>query len=105
MNSYADVMQIMEILPHRYPFLLVDKILDLDLENLKIKAVKNVTINEEFFIGHFPHFPVMPGVLIIEAMAQVGAYMMIKKAQAEGVDGDFTVLFAGIDNVCNNWKY
>ncbi len=98
MNSYADVMQIMEILPHRYPFLLVDKILDLDLENLRIKAVKNVTINEEFFIGHFPHFPVMPGVLIIEAMAQVGAYMMIKKAQAEGVDGDFTVLFAGIEN-------
>ncbi len=98
MNSYADVMQIMEVLPHRYPFLLVDKILDLDLENLKIKAVKNVTINEEFFMGHFPHFPVMPGVLIIEAMAQVGAYMMIKKAKAEGVEGDFTVLFAGIDN-------
>ncbi len=98
MNSYADVMQIMEVLPHRYPFLLVDKILELDLENLKIKAIKNVTINEEFFIGHFPHFPVMPGVLIIEAMAQVGAYMMIKKAQAEGIDGDFTVLFAGIDS-------
>ena len=98
MNSYADVMQIMEVLPHRYPFLLVDKILDLDLENLKIKAVKNVTINEEFFMGHFPHFPVMPGVLIIEAMAQVGAYMMIKKAKAEGVERDFTVLFAGIDN-------
>ena len=98
MNSYADVMQIMEVLPHRYPFLLVDKILDLDLENLKIKAVKNVTINEEFFMGHFPHFPVMPGVLIIEAMAQVGAYMMIKKAKAEGVEGDFTVLFAGIDS-------
>ena len=98
MNSYADVMQIMEVLPHRYPFLLIDKVLELDLENLKIKAVKNVTINEEFFLGHFPHFPVMPGVLIIEAMAQVGAYMMIKKAQAEGINGDFTVLFAGIDS-------
>jgi len=98
MNQYADVMQIMEVLPHRYPFLLVDRILELDLENLKIKAIKNVTINEEFFLGHFPHFPVMPGVLIIEAMAQVGAYMMIKKAKAEGIEGNFTVLFAGIDS-------
>jgi 3-hydroxyacyl-[acyl-carrier-protein] dehydratase len=98
MNNYADVMEIMEVLPHRYPFLLVDKILELDLENLKIKALKNVTINEEFFLGHFPNFPVMPGVLIIEAMAQVGAYMMIKKAKAEGAEGNFTVLFAGIDS-------
>ncbi|RMA97181.1 3-hydroxyacyl-ACP dehydratase FabZ [Hydrogenothermus marinus] len=98
MEGFADVMEIMQVLPHRYPFLLVDKILELDLENLKIKAIKNVTINEEFFNGHFPHFPVMPGVLIIEAMAQVGAYMMIKKIQKEGIDGDYTVLFAGIDN-------
>lgn len=98
MESFVDVMEIMQVLPHRYPFLLVDKILELDLENLKIKAIKNVTINEEFFNGHFPHFPVMPGVLIIEAMAQVGAYMMIKKIQKEGIDGNYTVLFAGIDN-------
>lgn len=96
--SFADVQEIKKVLPHRYPFLLIDRILELDIENLKVKALKNVTMNEEFFNGHFPHFPVMPGVLIIEAMAQAGAYLMIKKAQAEGIEGDFTVLFAGIEN-------
>ena len=96
--SFADVQEIKKVLPHRYPFLLIDRILELDIENLKVKALKNVTVNEEFFNGHFPHFPVMPGVLIIEAMAQAGAYLMIKKAQAEGIEGDFTVLFAGIEN-------
>ncbi|MCX7760776.1 MAG: 3-hydroxyacyl-ACP dehydratase FabZ [Hydrogenothermaceae bacterium] len=90
---YEDVMKIMEVLPHRYPFLLVDRILDLDLENLKVVALKNVTYNEPFFVGHFPNNPVMPGVLIIEAMAQVGAYMMLKKAQIE----NGTVLFASIE--------
>ncbi|WP_029520965.1 3-hydroxyacyl-ACP dehydratase FabZ [Persephonella sp. IF05-L8] len=96
--SFADIQEIKKVLPHRYPFLLIDRILELDIENLKVKALKNVTVNEEFFNGHFPHFPVMPGVLIIEAMAQAGAYLMIKKAQAEGIEGDFTVLFAGIEN-------
>lgn len=95
---FADVMEIKDVLPHRYPFLLIDRILELDIQNLKVKALKNVTVNEEFFNGHFPDFPVMPGVLIIEAMAQAGAYLMIKKAKAEGSDGDFTVLFAGIDS-------
>lgn len=90
---YADVMKIMEVLPHRYPFLLIDRILELDLENLKVVAIKNVTYNEPFFVGHFPNNPVMPGVLIIEAMAQVGAYMMLKKAQIE----NGTVLFASIE--------
>ncbi|NPA17409.1 3-hydroxyacyl-ACP dehydratase FabZ [Persephonella sp.] len=98
MVDFADVMEIKTVLPHRYPFLLIDRILELDIENLRIKALKNVTVNEEFFNGHFPEFPVMPGVLIIEAMAQAGAYLMIKKARAEGVEGDFTVLFAGIDS-------
>jgi 3-hydroxyacyl-[acyl-carrier-protein] dehydratase len=88
-----DVLKIMEVLPHRYPFLLVDRILEIDIENLKIKALKNVTINEPFFIGHFPGNPVMPGVLIIEAMAQVGAYLMLKKAGIE----DGIVLFASIE--------
>lgn len=88
-----DVMKIMEVLPHRYPFLLVDRILEIDLENTKIKALKNVTINEPFFIGHFPGNPVMPGVLIIEAMAQVGAYLMMKKANIK----DGIVLFASIE--------
>ncbi|SNZ03824.1 3-hydroxyacyl-[acyl-carrier-protein] dehydratase [Persephonella hydrogeniphila] len=96
--SFKDVMEIKKILPHRYPFLLIDRILELDIENLRVKALKNVTVNEEFFNGHFPDFPVMPGVLIIEAMAQAGAYLMIEKAKAEGVEGDFTVLFAGIDS-------
>lgn len=90
---YEDIIKIMDILPHRYPFLLVDRILELDLENLKVIALKNVTYNEPFFVGHFPHNPVMPGVLIIEAMAQVGAYMMLKKAKIE----NGTVLFASID--------
>ncbi|EEP60800.1 3-hydroxyacyl-ACP dehydratase FabZ [Sulfurihydrogenibium yellowstonense] len=88
-----DILKIMEVLPHRYPFLLVDRILEIDIENLKIKALKNVTINEPFFIGHFPGNPVMPGVLIIEAMAQVGAYLMLKKAGIE----DGIVLFASIE--------
>jgi 3-hydroxyacyl-[acyl-carrier-protein] dehydratase len=88
-----DILKIMEVLPHRYPFLLVDRILEIDIENMKIKALKNVTINEPFFIGHFPGNPVMPGVLIIEAMAQVGAYLMLKKAGIE----DGIVLFASIE--------
>jgi len=88
-----DILKIMEVLPHRYPFLLVDRILEIDIENMKIKALKNVTINESFFIGHFPGNPVMPGVLIIEAMAQVGAYLMLKKAGIE----DGIVLFASIE--------
>jgi len=88
-----DILKIMEVLPHRYPFLLVDRILEIDIENMKIKALKNVTINEPFFIGHFPGNPVMPGVLMIEAMAQVGAYLMLKKAGIE----DGIVLFASIE--------
>ncbi|WP_457641893.1 3-hydroxyacyl-ACP dehydratase FabZ [Persephonella sp.] len=93
--SFQDVQEIKKILPHRYPFLLIDRILELDIETPKIKALKNVTINEEFFNGHFPDFPVMPGVLIIEAMAQAGAYMMMKKA---GDEKNYTVLFASIES-------
>ncbi len=74
-----DVKQIRQILPHGYPFLLVDKIVFLDLEAGEIIGQKNVTINEEFFQGHFPSVPLMPGVLILEAMAQTGGILVHKK--------------------------
>lgn len=71
-----DIQAIREILPHRYPMLLVDSILELEEE--RIVGIKNVTINEPFFVGHFPEFPVMPGVLIVEAMAQVAGVLVLK---------------------------
>jgi len=71
-----DVNEIREILPHRYPFLLVDRITELEAE--RIVGIKNVTVNEPFFIGHFPDFPVMPGVLIVEAMAQTAGVLVLK---------------------------
>lgn len=71
-----NILEIMEYLPHRYPFLLVDRVLEAT-PNEKITAIKNVTFNEPFFTGHFPEFPVMPGVLIIEAMAQVSGLLTV----------------------------
>jgi len=75
--AILDIEAIREILPHRYPFLLVDRILELEPE--RIVGIKNVTINEPFFAGHFPNYPVMPGVLIIEAMAQVAGVLVLKQ--------------------------
>jgi beta-hydroxyacyl-ACP dehydratase FabZ len=72
-----DIQEIREILPHRYPMLLVDSILE--LEDERIVGIKNVTVNEPFFVGHFPEFPVMPGVLIVEAMAQVAGVLVLKQ--------------------------
>ncbi|ADQ05271.1 beta-hydroxyacyl-(acyl-carrier-protein) dehydratase FabZ [Caldicellulosiruptor owensensis OL] len=86
--------KILEVLPHRYPFLLVDKIVEVE-EGKRAKGIKNVTINEPFFQGHFPGNPVMPGVLIVEAMAQVGAVAMLFKEEFKGK----TPFFAGIDKV------
>jgi beta-hydroxyacyl-ACP dehydratase FabZ len=88
-----DVNEILKILPHRYPFLLVDKILELELSQ-RIVGIKNVTINEPFFQGHFPGFPIMPGVLMIEAMAQVAAILAFKSRKGE--EGDL-ILLAGVD--------
>jgi beta-hydroxyacyl-ACP dehydratase FabZ len=74
-----DIQRIQEILPHRYPFLLVDRIDEMESE--RIVGTKNVTINEPFFIGHFPDFPVMPGVLIVEAMAQVAGVLVLSQIE------------------------
>src|SRR5690625_588236 len=87
-----DVQQIKEIIPHRYPFLLVDKILEIE-EAKRVVGIKNVTINEPFFQGHFPEYPVMPGVLIVEAMAQVGAIAVLNMEENKGKIG----FLAGID--------
>lgn len=78
--SLLNVKEIMQILPHRYPFLLVDKVIEVDLEKGRIVAQKNLTINEAFFQGHFPEAPIMPGVLIIEALAQAGGVLVYLKA-------------------------
>ncbi|OPZ74256.1 MAG: 3-hydroxyacyl-(acyl-carrier-protein) dehydratase FabZ [Firmicutes bacterium ADurb.Bin456] len=87
-----DVNQIREIIPHRYPFLLVDRIISVE-DGRKAVGIKNVSANEPFFQGHFPDYPVMPGVLIIEAMAQVGAVAILKMPEFAGK----IALFAGID--------
>ncbi|MDZ4801057.1 MAG: 3-hydroxyacyl-ACP dehydratase FabZ [Bryobacteraceae bacterium] len=72
-----DIQAIEKILPHRYPFLLIDRVLE--LEDMRVVAIKNVTMNEPYFTGHFPGFPVMPGVLIIEAMAQAAAVLVLSR--------------------------
>lgn len=93
--STMDIHEILEYLPHRYPFLLVDRVLSCESGN-KIVALKNVTINEPFFSGHFPHHPIMPGVLIIEALAQAAALLTLKTANLK-VDKDSVYYFVGID--------
>ncbi len=87
-----DIKQIKEIIPHRYPFLLIDKILELE-PGKRAVGIKCVSGNEEFFNGHFPGYPVMPGVLIVEALAQVGAVTMLSQEENKGK----LAFFAGID--------
>lgn len=96
MNS-LDINQIKQYLPHRYPFLLVDRVLDWE-SGKRITAIKNVTINEEFFNGHFPNKPVMPGVLMIEAMAQTAAILSFL-TMGKKPDENTIVYFVGIDGV------
>ena len=89
----VDIDEIRKLLPHRYPFLLVDRIVELELSK-RIVGIKNVTINEPFFTGHFPEKPIMPGVLILEAMAQAGGVLAFKSFP--GMEG--SVFFTGIDD-------
>ena len=88
-----DIDEIKRIIPHRYPFLLVDRVIECDMES-RIVGLKNVTTNEPFFQGHFPEYPIMPGVLIIEALAQVACILALKKLKKEGHG---SVFFTGID--------
>jgi len=92
-NSQMDVVQIQGLLPHRYPFLLVDRIIELEM-NTKVVGIKNVTANEPFFQGHFPGQPIMPGVLLLEVMAQVGGILARKSALGQGRP---TVFLTGVE--------
>lgn len=94
-----DSVKIQEYIPHRYPFLLIDKVIEF-VDNERLVAVKNVTINEQFFVGHFPGTPVMPGVLILEAIAQACA--ILAKASTQGLPPEKLVYLVGADNV--KWK-
>jgi 3-hydroxyacyl-[acyl-carrier-protein] dehydratase len=91
-----DIKEILDHLPHRYPFLLVDRVVDLEIGK-SIHAYKNISINEQFFTGHFPHHPVMPGVLIMEALAQAAGILSFKTMGAKP-DDDSVFYFVGIDN-------
>lgn len=96
MNDIIDIHEILKLLPHRYPFVLVDRVLELVPED-RIIALKNVTINEPFFQGHFPGAPIMPGVLMLEALAQAGGILCFKSMPQQAPGS--SVLFMGMDKV------
>ena len=96
MSEQMDVVEIMKYLPHRYPFLLVDRVLEV-VPGKTLKALKNVSMNEPFFQGHFPGYPVMPGVLILEALAQAAGVLSFKSVENQP-SSDTLYFFAGIDN-------
>jgi 3-hydroxyacyl-[acyl-carrier-protein] dehydratase len=93
--TQMDIHEILQYLPHRYPFLLIDRVLECEAGK-RIVALKNVSINEPFFVGHFPHHPVMPGVLVIEALAQAAAILSFKTANTKP-DDKSVYYFVGID--------
>lgn len=95
-NTGMDIHEILEHLPHRYPFVLIDRVVSLELGK-EIVAIKNVSVNEPYFPGHFPYHPVMPGVLIVEAMAQAAAILSFKTMDTKPSD-DSVYYFAGIDS-------
>jgi len=88
-----DIQNILEVMPHRYPFLLIDRVLEMGEKN--IRAIKNVTFNEPHFLGHFPGHPVMPGVLLVEAMAQTGGFLLFSQIEDRT---NKLIYFTGIDN-------
>jgi 3-hydroxyacyl-[acyl-carrier-protein] dehydratase len=90
-----DIYKILEKLPHRYPFMMVDRVLEVE-KGVRIRALKNVTMNEPFFQGHFPNRPVMPGVMMLEALAQTAALLAFE-TNGTGVDDDSVYYFVGID--------
>ena len=94
MNQTMNIEEIKEYLPHRYPFLLIDRVISFEKDQ-RLVAVKNVTVNEPFFQGHFPHYAVMPGVLIVEAMAQAAAVLSLKSLGHKN-DGKWVYYFVGI---------
>ncbi len=94
-NKTIDVNEILRYLPHRYPFLLIDRVLELEPDR-RVVAIKNVTINEPYFVGHFPHLPVMPGVLVVEAMAQAAGVLSFA-TMGRRSDDNSVFYFAGID--------
>lgn len=96
MSEGMNITEILEYLPHRFPFLLVDRVIEL-VPGVSIRGIKNVTINEPFFTGHFPGFPVMPGVLIIEAMAQLSGVLAFKTHDRKPADG-LLYFLAGTDH-------
>ncbi|MGQ0442937.1 MAG: 3-hydroxyacyl-ACP dehydratase FabZ [Methylophilaceae bacterium] len=95
-DTGMDIHEILDHLPHRYPFVLIDRVISIDIGK-EITALKNVTVNEPFFPGHFPYHPVMPGVLIVEAMAQAAAILSFKTINAKPNE-DSVYYFAGIDS-------
>ncbi len=98
MAPFYDTQKILDILPHRYPFILVDRILACE-PGKRIRGLKNVTINEPFFTGHFPDMPIMPGVLIVEAMAQTGGVLVLASIPDEQREKGVLVYFMGMDRV------